>query len=416
MIADMKPKRFCPHPIASVALTIISLTPFGDSALPARADTRAASPPLFQTNAPPVLTRVKGNVRIRPSAGGAPSPAKRLQPIRPQGSLVVSGGAEAWVVCSNDRELRIPGDVRPVGGRITDEVCARGRQLPAGSYLSVRPDGGRIKSVGGSLELEGEARGEDDDINTPDIMSPLEGAVDDTRPKIAWVGVPGAVQYELNVNGPEEVSVTYDAAQVRCTTGTGAQISICEAPFPAGKSLKRGVQYVVSLGARKAITDPFRRAESISVTVLSEAQSGSLAAELRAIGSLGEDDVLAHLLRAGVYGKYRLYTEAAGAYQQATAADPLPAAHVTLGDVYRTAGLNQPAFESYQRALSLASSQQDDAARAAAEYGLGMVAYTRKRFADAAAHFRNAETLYVALNLPAETEASRKAAEEAGRH
>jgi hypothetical protein len=53
----------------------------------------------------------------------------------------------------------------------------------------------------------------------------------------------------------------------------------------------------------------------------------------------------------------------------------------------------------------------DSAAQAAAELGLGHVAYFLNRFDDARAHFERARKLYVTLGLPAEAAEAQAATE-----
>jgi hypothetical protein len=61
------------------------------------------------------------------------------------------------------------------------------------------------------------------------------------------------------------------------------------------------------------------------------------------------------------------------------------------------------ADREYRQVLA---SAPDLAVQAAAELGLGQVAYCRKRFSDAQAHFERARELYTTLGLPAEAAAA----------
>jgi hypothetical protein len=80
---------------------------------------------------------------------------------------------------------------------------------------------------------------------------------------------------------------------------------------------------------------------------------------------------------------------------------------VTLGDLNLTIGLTALADREYRQVLAGAPAPD---AQAAAELGLGQVAYCRKLFGDARAHFERARGLYAKLGLPAEAAAARAAA------
>ena len=87
--------------------------------------------------------------------------------------------------------------------------------------------------------------------------------------------------------------------------------------------------------------------------MLSNSELEDLGKELNGLSVLQEDEVLDGLLRAGIYAKHRLYTEAADAYRKALSGEPAPVIYVTLGDAYRAASVYQLAYESYSRALAL---------------------------------------------------------------
>ena len=153
--------------------------------------------------------------------------------------------------------------------------------------------------------------------------------------------------------------------------------------------------------------------------MLSNSELEDLGKELNGLSVLQEDEVLDGLLRAGIYAKHRLYTEAADAYRKALSGEPAPVIYVTLGDAYRAASVYQLAYESYSRALALTPKMEACAAteeattRAAAEYGLGQVLYARGKFRDDATHLQDAANLYACVGSEAEAAAARKASEEA---
>ncbi|HSU84146.1 MAG TPA: hypothetical protein VLR69_17130, partial [Thermoanaerobaculia bacterium] len=125
------------------------------------------------------------------------------------------------------------------------------------------------------------------------------------------------------------------------------------------------------------------------------------------IATLPLDKASRLLLTAGTYARHGLYTDAIASYEEALQAQEIPEARVTLGDLYLTVGLAALADREYRQALTGAPAP---AAQAAAELGLGQVAYVRKLFDDARAHLDRARELYIKLGLPAEAESARAAA------
>jgi hypothetical protein len=82
---------------------------------------------------------------------------------------------------------------------------------------------------------------------------------------------------------------------------------------------------------------------------------------------------------------------------------------VTLADLDFVTALYSLAETQYRAALA----DGPPAIRAAAAFGLGRVAYTRRRYPEAAASFRQARELYSQLRLGEEEDAARQAAERA---
>jgi tetratricopeptide (TPR) repeat protein len=120
---------------------------------------------------------------------------------------------------------------------------------------------------------------------------------------------------------------------------------------------------------------------------------------------LGRADQL--LLTAGIYAQAGLYAYAIVTYGEALELQNFPEARVTLGDLYSSVGLIMLAESEYRQALAGAS---DPVARAAAEFGLGQVAYCRKLFSEARAHFERSQKLYASVGLLAEAEEAGSAA------
>jgi tetratricopeptide (TPR) repeat protein len=267
---------------------------------------------------------------------------------------------------------------------------------------------GRILPKNGALLLEFETRHVELGFG-PILLSPRNSATMDAYPRLVWTQVPDAVEYRIKLRGPIETSIQLAAHDLHCGPGSGPwrNLAVCSwAPSSKWPALEREKPVFLSFGSRHTLTASFRQVrEMYRIHLLSANDQRSLHEGLFA--TLPVDKASRLLLTAGAYAQVGLYANAIASYDEALQVQEMPEARVTLGDLYLTTGLIALAEREYRQVLAGAPPL---AARAAAEVGLGQVAYFRKLFGDAQAHFERARELYASLGLAAEAEAARSAA------
>ena len=361
-----------------------------------------------------ILIHFTGDVIVEQPGSDTAEPARAMQAIQKGALLTVADGARVTLICAPpyETELTIVSSVR-----LTCSLCQTGQPLPPGSYSSVEPDGGRIRSVGGSLELEGPAREKETDYgHIPIILSPRNTRLLELEPILRWVEVGGAIEYEVWLNGPTSFKLRLDVTQLPCAEDARtAPNRICSLPWPTFEgTLIQGKTYFLTLSVRTGIASPLRSSEKSRLYTLTAEETLQVKAKISAIQALDLDTVTRDLLLAGLYAERELYSEAIAAYERALAAQPAAVLHVTLGDIYRAVDLQRFAFGEYERALNLLPQGEDDAAvRAAAEFGIGQVCYARQNYSKALTYFQIAEALYTELEMTTETAVAAQAVKEA---
>jgi hypothetical protein len=357
-----------------------------------------------------LLTQVEGSVTLS-SAGRADFRSVRIaaqrQVIR-RGEIVhVPAGARVTLICSTETLVSLTG---PRDWIFDATACERGRPLPESSYRNLAAYAGRILPKNGALLLELETRNGDEALG-PVLLSPRNTAVITPYPRLVWTQVPGAIEYEIQLRGPVGTSIRLAADSLHCGRGTGLwhDLDVCSwvpsGPWPA---LEPEKPILLRIGSRQALAAPLRQArEAYQIHLLSVSDQHNVQESLRQIAALPVDPASRLLLTAGAYAQSGLYADAIATYEEVLEAQDIPEARVTLGDLYLDNGLTALAEREYRQVLAGAP---DPAAQAAADLGLGSVAYFRKVFSDAQAHFERARDLYSALGLSMEAEEARAAA------
>jgi tetratricopeptide (TPR) repeat protein len=237
----------------------------------------------------------------------------------------------------------------------------------------------------------------------------------DAHPRLVWTQVPDAVEYEIELRGAVATSIRLAANDLQCGRGSGPwhDLDVCSwAPSGKWPALEPEKPVFLKFGSRQAVTAPLRQAQEVyKIHLLPGNEQRSVQEGLRQITTLPVDKASRLLLTAGIYARSGLYANAIATYNEALQTQEMPEARVTLGDLYLTIGLTTFADREYRQVLDGAP---EPAARAAAELGLGQVAYLGKVFSDARAHFERARELYTTLGLPAEAEDARAAAARCG--
>jgi tetratricopeptide (TPR) repeat protein len=361
-----------------------------------------------------VLTQIEGQVTLSSESRADFRSVRRVaqrQVIRRGDTVHVPNGAQATLICSTERLVSLTG---PRDWVVDATACGQGLPLPESSYRNLAAYAGRILPKNGALLLELEIRNADLGLG-PVLLSPRDTSVIDAYPRLIWTRVPDAIEYEIELRGPIETSIRLAADALHCGRGSGPwrDLDVCSWT-PSGKwpALEPEKPVFLKLGSRQTPAASMRQVrEGYRIQRLSVNAQRSVEEDLRQIATLPVDKGSHLLLAAGVYAQAGLSADAIAAYDEALQAQEIPEARVTLGDLYLTSGLTASADREYRQVLAGAP---DLAAKAAAELGLGQVAYARKHFSDAQAHFERARELYTTLGLPAEAEDARAAAARAG--
>jgi hypothetical protein len=357
-----------------------------------------------------VLTQIEGTVTLTPKSRGE-FPSVRLaaqrQIIRRGEVIHVPSGAQVTLICSTETLVSLTG---PRDWVLDTTACGRGLPLPESSYLNLASYAGRILPRSGVLLLELEPRIVEVGPG-PFLLSPRNTAVMDAYPHLVWTQVPDAVEYEIVLRGPVELSIRLAANDLHCGRGSGPwhDLNVCSWT-PSGKwpALEPEKPVSMKFGSRQGMTAPVRQIRAAyEIHLLPANDQRRVQESLRHIDTLHLDKTSRLLLTAGTYVEGKLYADAIAAYNEALQDQEMPEARVALGDLYLTVGLTALADREYRQVLA---GTPDSAVQAAAELGLGYVAYFLNHFDDAREHFERARELYVTLGLSVEATDAREAA------
>lgn len=357
-----------------------------------------------------VLTQIEGQVTLSRESQPELRSVRRAtqrQVIRRGETVHLPTGAQLTLICSTETLVSLTG---PRDWVLDATACGRGLPLPAKSYNNLASYAGRILPRNGSLLLELETRNVEMGLG-PILLSPRNTAVIDANPSLTWTRVPEAIEYEIEIRGPIESSIRVAAGPLHCghSSGPWHDLDVCSwTPSGRWPVLEPEKSVFLKLGYRQTLTASFRQVREVyQINRLSVNDQRGLQEGLRQIAILPVDKASRLLLTAGAYAQVRLYADAIATYHEALQAEEIPEARVTLGDLYLSIGLTALADREYRQILASTSST---ATQAAAELGLGQVAYFCKHFGDAQAHFERARGLYTILGLPAEAEEAQAAA------
>lgn len=374
------------------------------------------------------LTYVSGDVTIKtPMAqrrfSGLLAPTlqqqnnDQAQPFQPLYSgTTVSCGANgnATMVCANNYAYQVPSKTTVT---VNEASCNTGQSLPPQSAQSVEPHNGRVLNNNGSAILESEPREKESDYGQlPIILSPRNSSLLDFTPSITWVDVSEALEYELSLSGLASFdNIVFSTNEVTCIEdGRTAPNRICTHAWPTTWPLEPEQRYFLTVSARTGIASPLRPSESSALRTLSADEVKAVAEEGKALIDLDLDPVTKQLLLGGLYARHALSTTAIAAYAEVVAMQPSPIPYVALGDLYLSVDLQRFAFLAYQQALDLltAAQRDDPAVTASAEFGIGLVYYSRANYKEAEPHFVAAVEHYRQLGAAEEQSVAEHALEE----
>lgn len=349
-----------------------------------------------------VITYVTDNVTLLDTG----SAAKAFQVLKEGSRLQMAADAKVTVICFQERWFALdqPGEVD------VTQQCATAAPLPANTAQLVKPDGGRIVLIEGSLALEEQARERESDYgNIPIILSPRNTSLLDLQPTITWVEVTGALEYQLSLSGLSSFDdVVLAAETVSCTEESrSAPSRVCSTAWPAVWTLEPEQRYFLTVSARTGIASPLRESEVSALRTLTDREAAITQSAVADIQRANLTTETQGMLLATLYAEQGLYAQAITMYEQVLTSQPTPAVYVTLGDLYRTIDLHRYAFNAYRQAIDLLDQAGDDlAVRAAAEFGMAQVEYSRGNFQEAEPHYRKAVELYEQVGLEAEMKAA----------
>jgi hypothetical protein len=376
--------------------------PAAASALPDPA-TRVYREPLA------VVLDSTGEVGWTPAFDRSPArPVGRLQALDEGARLHLPAGSRIRLFCSAGTYLELDRDAV-----LTAELCRGGRPLPGDSAALLRPQAGRLRTVGRSLELVGDLRGELGDA--PVLLFPRNTRVLDGRPALGWTEVDGAAAYEVRLTGGGLREIAHlPAGKVWCGVQQRAGLTLrtCGLAWPAEwPELPAGTDFQLAVRAVRS-TGPWLDLQEVSrLQVLPPAEAEGLRTRLCEIAGLEIDPLTRLLLLAGTAAGAGLLAEAATAYEEAAArTGPAGAPEIaaTLGEVYRAAGLYELAAAAYRRAQGAGAGTP---AHAAAQLGLARLSAARNDKAAAREGFERAQRELEQLGLADEAgEAARELA------
>lgn len=401
------------HTLLRLAMTCLLLSACTPTVtVPAPDTPQAPAATESQTGAPlgeavAVFTFVTGDVTVDGAA------ATVLAPVGAGSQVRAAASGSATLVCANDRVIRLSEGDEIV---VTGENCAAGLPLPVHSSSRVAALGEPFGANADSIDLEEDAREREADYgNIPVILSPRQTALLAGTPEIRWIEVPSSVEYLLSLSGPAAFDmVTLEAGATLCAEDPRFAFNrVCSAPWPGEWSMQPGRSYFLTVSARQGLADPLRESAKSKLTLLKADEAQKVEDEAAAITALGLDPLTGDLLLAGLYAERGLYAQAIPHYEAVLAAQPAAAVATALGDSYQAIDLQRYAFAAYQDALRLLDALgNDDAVRAAAEFGMGRVEYSRGNYPAAEPHFVAALDLFTATGAQAAAQAAQKALEE----
>ncbi|MCE7981595.1 MAG: tetratricopeptide repeat protein [Caldilinea sp. CFX5] len=374
--------------------------------------------PLVDSELTAVITQVRGRVTMTDEAGEASAlrEVRPLQIVRAGALLRLADDAQLGIICASEHWIQLTGVNE---WQLSEQNCQSGRLLPVGTYESAAPTKGRIVELASSLLIAERTRESETDYgNIPVILSPRNTSLLDLQPAVQWVAVEGAIEYQLGLSGLAPFdNIVLDAADVACTEESDAAGNrVCTVAWPSIWVLEPGQRYFLTVSARTGIASKLRASETSALRTLTDKEAAITQSAIADIQRANLATETQGMLLATLYAEQGLYAQAITMYEQVLTSQPTPAVYVTLGDLYRAIDLQRYAFNAYQQALDqLAQGEDDLPMRAAAEFGLGQVEYSRGNFQEAELRFGKAVELYTQLDAEGELQATQQALEEARR-
>lgn len=338
-----------------------------------------------------VVTQIEPTVTRRLPDDEKPRTVFSMDVVREGERILVTQDGRVGLACSSERWIELRG---PVNWTLSSEACKLGRELPPGTYLSMVPQGGRFRTVGGILVLESNVR---DSGLSYLLLSPRQTRVRQARPEIRWSLVEDAKEYVLTMSHLDS-PVRVKGTDVRCQAEPAwGHREVCTHAWPE-PGLAPGESVSLNLGYRTDLDGPLEQDEKTGVgrwvRRLDEATEKELVQRLAALTSLPWSEHSRTLAEAGLYAEYGLYADAIAAYQRALGQASM-VAKITLADLYFKVGLVDAA-QGYREVLA---STKEPALRAAANFGMGRLYFTLADVPKARQYFDKSQKLYEQAGL-----------------
>ena len=324
---------------------------------------------------PNQLVKVDGQVTLtRPGAAEAVSLGVGAE-VEPGDLLRVEGG-DAALFCGNEAEWD-RGPIVLAAGKTAGVSCLAGRSPRSASDLT---------------RLRGDNSDRPDDI--PYVVSPRTGFVLSDRPTLRWHTLPNIDTYTVTLVGDDE----QERAPVEAKGGELAWPD----SWPALKGDGSSYRVVVKAGERSSDDETSDKAKPWGFSLLDPAKADQLKALDAKLSARPLSPEARALLLAELYlgDSYGLRSEAVALLSGAGVKD-LPAAQISLGEVYVDMKLVDEAKAAFDAALASAQKAGLRDFEARAEFGLGTVACGDGEWAQAEAHWQKAQTQYKALGMAA---------------
>lgn len=317
------------------------------------------------------------------AAGGAPV----FDILRYGTTINVIGSAT--IVCYNNTVYKVQDRTNVV---ITGEACFQPTPLPHDA-----PGGDIIPGDDDSLILTDVTLEEEADYGrVPIILSPRNTRLMASPPLIRWVEQADATTYRLSLtNAPDAPTVVVQAADVTCMEEPiTAPYRVCEHPWPPTWSVPTDEGIFLTVAGRASLPSPWIASERSRLVVVGEETQERITRDIERVMALVPDPSTQNILIAGIYRQAQLYDEAIQRYRTESEAAASPLLYIRLGDLYRSIDLQRFALDAYERAAEVLAPQDDLLLRAALEFGLGAVRFTREDYVAAAEHLETSLALY----------------------
>ena len=287
-----------------------------------------------------LLVDVNGSAQIKRSGQSQYQSARGGMRLNIGDLVRTEGGAQVRIRCSD-----------------LTTTWTMNSNIERGVVWGCPPDGGFSLRVG--RQSDNTLGGIDPTL--PYIVTPRRTVISDPQPMLRWNPVAGASRYTVQVIGSD---VTWE------TEVSGTQVQ-----YPGTPPLTPGVDYRVIVEADTGASSQLDvGSETATFELLYPEDLDLVAADVAQIREQGFPEETEALAIADIYIREDLLAEAIATLEPFVASGTQTLeVYQALGDIYRYIGLNLLAEERYERAIAIATSNEEIQALADARSGLAEV-------------------------------------------